>query len=204
MDAIATWTHKEKAIDREKFERLLRDTSRQAYSFAYRLTGNAAEAEDLVQDTFIRAYRFFDKYDQSLAFSAWLYRIMANAHIDHLRKKKRIKTTSLDQPNAEGSSTWDFAGTDLESETEILATTLEEPIQDALNEMNSEFRTAVLLADVEGLAYEEIAEVMNTSVGTVRSRIHRGRKQLRRLLSKSKSKPFKGYISQFLPGGDRR
>jgi RNA polymerase sigma-70 factor (ECF subfamily) len=164
------------------FERLLQQTSRQAYALAYRLTGNAAEAEDLVQDTYIRAFRFFHRYDQSLSFTSWLYRIMANTHIDTMRRKVRFKLTSIDQTGANGTTTWDFADPEPTAEKAMLDGAVGDKIQDALNAMTPEFRTAVVLADVEGMAYEEIADAMNTSVGTVRSRIHRGRKQIRRHL----------------------
>jgi RNA polymerase sigma-70 factor (ECF subfamily) len=167
---------------RARFESLMRCTHRQAYSLAFRLTGNASEAEDLCQETFLRAYRFFHKYDAALPFTSWLYRIMTNAHIDSVRRKGRLKLTSLDQMGPDGSGTWDVPDVDSSPDRAMMQDALEEPVQLALTSMTPEFRTAVLLADVEGMAYEEIAEVMKTSVGTVRSRIHRGRKQLKRFL----------------------
>jgi len=167
---------------RARFESLMRCTHRQAYSLAFRLTGNASEAEDLVQETFLRAYRFFHKYDAGLPFTSWLYRIMTNAHIDSVRRKGRLKLTSLDQMGPDGAGTWDVPDKDSSPDRAMMEDALEEPVQLALTSMTPEFRTAVLLADVEGMAYEEIAEVMKTSVGTVRSRIHRGRKQLKRFL----------------------
>lgn len=170
---------------RAQFESLMRSTQRQAYSLAYRLTGNTSEAEDLVQETFLRAFRFFHKYDAGLPFTSWLYRIMTNAHIDSVRRKGRLRLTSLDQMGPEGAGTWDVPDYDSSPDRSMLHDALDEPVQSGLASMTAEFRTAVLLADVEGLAYEEIAEVMKTSVGTVRSRIHRGRKQLRRFLIKA-------------------
>lgn len=168
--------------DRARFESLMHCTHRQAYSLAYRLTGNASEAEDLVQETFLRAYRFFAKYDASLPFTSWLYRIMTNAHIDSVRRRGRLRTMSLDQAGPEGSSTWDLPDLEASPDRAMMESTLDENVQTALTCMTAEFRTAVLLADVEGMAYEEIAEIMKTSVGTVRSRIHRGRKQLKRFM----------------------
>jgi RNA polymerase sigma-70 factor (ECF subfamily) len=167
---------------REHFEGLLRGSYRQAYNLAYRLTGNGAEAEDLVQETFLRAFRFFHRYNEDLPFANWLYRIMCNAHIDSVRRRKRIKTMSLEQPVGNGSSTWEIPDPDASPDRDLLDSTMDEHVQSSLLEMNAEFRTAVLLADVEGLAYEEVAAIMGTSVGTVRSRIHRGRKQLRKML----------------------
>ena len=182
ISAIATTAA---TVDKAQFENLMRSTHRQAFSLAYRLTGNASEAEDLVQETYLRAFRFFHKYDVSLPFSSWLYRIMTNAHIDSVRRKGRLKLTSLDQMGPDGAGTWDIPDMDSSPDRTMMHETLDEPVQKALVSMTPEFRTAVLLADVEGMAYEEIAEVMKTSVGTVRSRIHRGRKQLKRQLMKS-------------------
>jgi len=176
QDRISTREH------RARFESLMRCTHRQAYSLAYRLTGNASEAEDLVQETYLRAFRFFHKYDAALPFTSWLYRIMTNAHIDSVRRRGRLRLTSLDQMGPEGAGTWDVPDGDSSPDKAMMEEALDEPVQLALTSMTPEFRTAVLLADVEGMAYEEIAEVMKTSVGTVRSRIHRGRKQLKRFL----------------------
>jgi RNA polymerase sigma-70 factor, ECF subfamily len=164
-----------------QFEALLRDNYRHVYGFAYRLTGSVADAEDLVQETFLRAYRFFHRFDASLSFRSWVYRIMVNAHIDLARRKGRIRTLSID---ASEDSTWDLPDCSLSPESQLLHGAMGEPMQRALQAMNPEFRTAVLLSDVEGMAYEEVAEIMKTSVGTVRSRIHRGRKQVRDFLQK--------------------
>jgi RNA polymerase sigma-70 factor (ECF subfamily) len=175
-----------------RFEHHVRQTHRQAYTLAYRLTGNRAEAEDLVQEAFLRAFRFFHRYDEALPFSSWLYRILSNAHIDMVRRRGRLKLSSLDQEGPEGTSTWEFADATALPDRDVMFHALEAPIQDAVNTMTAEFRTAVLLSDIEGLAYEEIAEIMGTSVGTVRSRIHRGRKQIRRYLERHHPQSFGG------------
>lgn len=187
---------KGKAIDasqrRTLFESLMEQTQRQAYSLAYRLTGNPSEAEDLCQETYIRAYRFFHRYDESLPFANWLYRIMSNAHIDLMRRKGRLKTTSLEQNTPSGVTTIEVPDYDSSPDKAVLEDAMGEHLQNALQTMTPEFRTAVLLADVEGMAYEEIADAMKTSVGTVRSRIHRGRKQLRRYLLRHAPKTYGG------------
>lgn len=175
----------------EAFEALLKKSYRQAYSLAARLTGNAAEAEDLVQETFLRAFRFFHRYDDSLPFTNWLYRIMSNAHIDGVRRKGRLRTTSLEQPGTNGLATIELPDHTNSPDRDLWNRSMDEHVQAGLVQMTSEFRTAVLLADVEGMAYEEIAEVMGTSVGTVRSRIHRGRKQLRNFLMKRCPKTYR-------------
>ncbi len=176
----------------EAFEAQLRKSYRQAYSLATRLTGNAAEAEDLVQETFLRAFRFFHRYDDSLPFTNWLYRIMSNAHIDGVRRKGRLRTTSLEQPGANGLATIEVPDLTSSPDRDLWNRSMDEHVQAGLGQMTSEFRTAVLLADVEGMAYEEIADVMGTSVGTVRSRIHRGRKQLRNFLMRRCPQTFGG------------
>lgn len=177
----------EDEIQRE-FDELVRRYYRQAYNLAYRLTGNAADAEDLVQDAFLRAYRFFDRYDRSMPFMNWFSRIMINLYIDEYRRHKRLKTVSLDEPlqteDGEEGATLDIPDPGL-SPLEIA---LDQEYVDAINEglqhLAPDFRTAVILADIQGHSYEEIAEMMGTSIGTVRSRIHRGRKQLRDYLMK--------------------
>ncbi|MCE9559604.1 MAG: sigma-70 family RNA polymerase sigma factor [Armatimonadetes bacterium] len=170
------------AENKHLFEGLMRDSYRQALNLGYRLTGNMTEAEDLVQESYVRAFRFFHRYDRGLSFSSWLYRIITNVHIDQLRRKSRIKTTSLDHSGTEGNTAWDIADEQASPEQSMMQSQLEEPLQLALRAMTPEFRIAVMLADVEGMAYEEIAEIMKISVGTVRSRIHRGRKQLKERL----------------------
>ena len=178
------------------FESLLKDSYKQAYGLAYRLTGNVAEAEDLVQESFLRAYRFFHRYDESLPFTSWLYRIMTNAHIDMVRKRGRLKTTSLEASGTDGNTTWDLPDTEAGPDRLMLSQALDEPVQKALTSMTPEFRTAVLLADVEGLPYEEVADIMRTSVGTVRSRIHRGRKQIRTYLLKHAPKTYRSFCDE--------
>lgn len=176
--------------ERSHFEGLVSRTQKQAYGLAYRLTGNAAEAEDLVQESYLRAYRFFHRYDPSLPFTSWLYRIMTNAHVDGVRRKNRLKTTSLEQAGVDGMTVWELPDMQPAPDRVMLDQSLDEHIQKALIAMTPEFRTAVLLADVEGMAYDEIADVMKTSVGTVRSRIHRGRRQLRNHLIRHSPKVY--------------
>ena len=177
------------------FERLMRDSYRQAYSVAYRLTGDSADAEDLVQEAFIRAYRFFHRYDDKLPFSSWMYRIIANAHIDLIRRRGKIKTSSLDHSGVDGQQAMEVADHTYVPGTEMINGSFSENVQAGLNQMNPEFRLAVVLADIEGLSYEEVAEIMETSVGTVRSRIHRGRVQLRTFLLKNAPESYGRYTN---------
>jgi len=178
----------EDEIQRE-FDELVRRYYRQAYNLAYRLTGNAADAEDLVQDAFLRAYRFFDRYDRSLPFMNWFSRILTNLYIDEYRRRGRLKTVSLDEPlqteeGEEGPSVLDLPDPGLSPLEIAMNQEYIDAIHEGLQQLAPEFRTAVVLADIQGHSYEEIAEIMGTSIGTVRSRIHRGRKQLRDYLLK--------------------
>lgn len=170
--------------DQAEFDRRMRDSYRQVYALAMRLTGQPSDAEDLVQEAYIRAFRFFHRYDPSLPFHSWMYRILTNVHIDQNRRKGKIRASSLDSSGADGQSAWEVADETSSPEMVILHDQLDDALQLGLMAMSPEFRTAVVLADVEGLAYEEIAEIMKTSIGTVRSRIHRGRRQMRKFLQR--------------------
>lgn len=173
--------------DRKEFDRLVHKCHRQAYNIAYRMTGNHADAEDLTQETFLRAYRFFDRYNRDLPFENWLYRIMSRVFIDEIRKRPKIKTQSLDQPLVSDSGgdmniVLEIPDSMFDPEARMMTASLDEGLQNALNTLPEDFRISVILSDVEGLSYEEIAEAMNCSLGTVRSRLHRGRKLLRQRL----------------------
>ena len=170
--------------ERTEFDALVQRHHRQAYNVAYRMTGNRSDAEDLTQETFLRAFRFFDRYNREMPFDNWLYRIMTRVFIDTLRRRPKIKSLSLDAPlnsGDSGDSDVFLEVPDYEADPErmMLTDSLDEPLQRALVALPEEFRLAVILADIEGLSYEEIAEVMGCTVGTVRSRLHRGRKRLR-------------------------
>ena len=172
--------------DRREFDVLVARCHRHAYNIAYRLAGNHADAEDLTQEAFLRAYRFFDRYDRQMPFENWLYRIISNVFIDEVRRRPKVKPHSLDQP-LPGSSPASEIRLELPDpganpETMLLHHELDEPLQHALNALPHDFRQAVILADVQGLSYEEIAAVMGCSLGTVRSRLHRGRKLMRNKL----------------------
>ena len=176
--AVGEATHSE-------FEKLVERTQRQAYNMAYRMTGNRDDAEDLTQEAYLRAYRSFDKYNRALPFENWFFRILSNLFVDGLRRKPKQAALSLDQPMGDaGDGDYLLEVADQESDPELLLLkdVVDEKIQCALARLPKDFRTAVLLCDVKGLSYEEIAVVMHTSIGTVRSRIHRGRKLLRKYM----------------------
>ncbi|NLN76088.1 MAG: sigma-70 family RNA polymerase sigma factor [Armatimonadetes bacterium] len=186
MELVDTIIEGARDEDRREFDRLVERYHKQAYNVAYRMAGNHADAEDLTQEAFIRAFRFFGQYRRELPFDSWLYKIMSNVFIDRLRRKPKAHIRSLEQPvqTSEGEAQFDVADTARGPEEVVLAMEVDGRIQAALEELPETFRITVIYADIEGLSYEEIAEATKTNIGTVRSRLHRGRRLLRDKLKK--------------------
>ncbi|WP_181896890.1 sigma-70 family RNA polymerase sigma factor [Corynebacterium senegalense] len=157
----------------------------QLYGGALRMTRNPQDAEDLVQETYLKAFNAFDSFKQGTNLKAWLYRIMTNTYINSYRKKQRrpLETSADEITDHQLYTSSSHESTGLESaEVEALKSMPNSRISEALNALNEDYRMVVYYADVEGLAYKEIAEVMDIPLGTVMSRLHRGRKQLREML----------------------
>lgn len=154
----------------------------QLYGGAMRLTRNPQDAEDLIQETYLKAYKNFDSFKQGTNLKAWLYRIMTNTYINSYRKAKRrpAESSADDLSDFQLYTTAGHDSTGLESaEVEALKLMPDSAISEAMNDLPEDYRMVVYYADVVGLAYKEIAEIMDTPLGTVMSRLHRGRKLLR-------------------------
>jgi len=151
------------------------------YNTAYRMTRNAEDAQDLVQETYFKAYRYFDKFEAGTNLKAWIFRIMKNTFINTYRKKQRTP------PQSDFADIEELYESLISEETtrkiknpeqELLANVLDEDVKRALDVLPADYRMAVILADLEGFSYKEIAEILEVPLGTVMSRLYRGRKLL--------------------------
>ncbi|MDQ3022591.1 MAG: sigma-70 family RNA polymerase sigma factor [Bacteroidota bacterium] len=153
------------------------------HNYAYKITGNQLDADDLLQETFLRAFRFFDKFERGTNCKAWLFRIMKNLFINKYRKNQK-EPGKVDYGEIENffdnirSDKMD--STDLQEK--VFSNLLDDDLTIALNSLQDDFKTVVILCDLEGLSYEEIADFVQCPIGTVRSRLHRGRKMLQQKL----------------------
>ncbi len=153
------------------------------HNYAYKITGNQLDADDLLQETFLRAFRFFDKFEKGTNCKAWLFRIMKNLFINKYRKNQK-EPGKVDYGEIENFfdniRSEKLDSTDLQEK--VFSNLLDDDMTNALNSLQDDFKTVVILCDLEGLSYEEIADFVQCPIGTVRSRLHRGRKMLQQKL----------------------
>ena len=170
FDATAAWTP-------PTWEEVVHEHSARVYRLAYRLTGNLHDAEDLTQEVFVRVFRSLSTYTPG-TFEGWLHRITTNLFLDQVRRKKRIRFDALADDASER-----LPGREPDPSRAYDDAHLDDDVQRALDALQPDFRAAVVLCDIEGLSYEEVAATLGIKLGTVRSRIHRGRSQLRAALA---------------------
>jgi RNA polymerase sigma-70 factor, ECF subfamily len=173
---------------REFLEDAIERYGKATYNFAHRLTRNEADARDLTQEAFIRVFRAWRSFKPGTSFLSWIYRIVTNLHRDELRRRKGRYPEEIPQDNDPQyfTSGRPLAVAPIEEYVEAY---LSEPMSRALDGLSTEQRQIVLLADVEGFSYQEIGEIVGCSIGTVRSRLHRARGQLRKLVNRYMASP---------------
>jgi len=167
-----------------RYEAIVQRYARHVYNIAYRMVGNEADARDLSQEAFLRVYRALRRVEPGAPLESWLYRIVNNLYIDLLRKRPRGRIESLDVPveTPRGEVLREFADIGSAPEAILEREQLDGAIQRALGTLSEELRLVVVLSDIEGLAYEEIAAILRVPLGTVKSRLHRARQILQERL----------------------
>ena len=173
--------------DQANFEQDAMQYARQLYSAAMRMTRNPSDAEDLVQETFLKAYRAYHTFEEGTNLKAWLYRILTNTYINKYRKDSR-RPSEVDLGSVEDLYLYRNIGSEESAEAarsteeRVLDGLVESDIKSAVEELPENFRMPVLLADLEGFSYKEIADILDIPIGTVMSRLHRGRKAMEKSL----------------------
>ena len=164
--------------DADRIQALVREHQASIYRVAYRLCGTREDAEDLLQETLLEAYKAFGRFTPGTHFDRWIFRIMRNTFIDRLRCKPRVQCESLDAPIKTESRT--LAAREIvdqanQPDLRLMARMLDGPIQDALDALPPDYRIVVVLSDIQQMTYQEISRTLGCPIGTVRSRLHRGR-----------------------------
>lgn len=180
--------------DRESFEQLVRLYENKVFTIAYRLMGNHADAADLAQDAFIKIYQALPNFRGDSSFSTWIYHITVNVCRDELRKRQRRPTVSLDETTGENNITYEIRSTAPGPEEMLDQNETQVMIQQCLNTLSDDYRSILVMREIQELSYEEIAETLGCSLGTVKSRLSRARQALKEKLSKQ-MEPLAPYTS---------
>jgi len=179
-----------------RFRGLMNETYKKVYNLAYRLSGDRSDAEDLTQEAFFRAYRSFDSYEGDKPFENWIFRIVTRLYLDLIRsRKRRVQALSYDAPIS-NDKTDDQVHLQAQDdnpnpEQALFMRSVSEDLAAALNALKPDQRTLVLLADVEQIGYQDIAEILGIPMGTVRSRLHRAHKKMKSILESRKATQMK-------------
>jgi RNA polymerase sigma-70 factor, ECF subfamily len=194
---MATHTVSMSAAEEARFNELMEATYRKVFNMAYRLVGNRPDAEDLTQEAYYRAYRSFEDYEGDRPFENWIFRIVTRLFLDLLRnRRRRVKAVSYDTPlQREGGDDnlfFDMPDERPNPEQHMLSGSMSENLQKTLNSLSAEQRLLVTLADIEGLPYKDIAEMLGKPVGTIRSRLHRTHKLMRQRLERFEKEQHHG------------
>ncbi len=181
---LESGSNKDQRTHRREFERLVEQCQHDLFNAALRMAGNHADAEDVAQEALVKAYLAFDQFEAGTNFRAWLLRIVTNTYINEFRRRRRQPDfTAWDSLAREDLNKLADDGHEPAPGEDLLARALDLEIEEALAELPEAFREAVVLCDIHGLAYNEIAEALDIPIGTVRSRIARGRSQLQSMLA---------------------
>lgn len=176
-------------LELSRFQSMMSDTRRRAYSMALQLTRNPSDAEDLMQDTYVKAWRGFDSYIPGRPFLNWLLRIMQRAYLDSRRRDNPIRKAeslnSMISPSDGEVQELPIPDNSPAPDEEVLHQEFRAELHSALDQLPEVYREAIVMCDLDGMSYSEIADLQSTTIGTVRSRIHRGRKLLRDIVIKN-------------------
>jgi len=169
--------------DREAFRELVQLYKDKMYHLAYRMLSNKQEAEDVVQETFLRVYTNLNRYDDTHKFSTWIYRIATNLCIDRLRKRKGTLSLDAENPEGEGIDGYDMlSSSDPLPEQQLVLSETQQLIRDAIEKLPAKYKSIVILRYLHDMSLQEISNVLNMPVTTIKTRVHRGREALRKKL----------------------
>lgn len=184
-----------KSGDVESFERLVKTYQKMAYNVAYRIMGNEEDAKDMTQEALIKVYKNIKGFRMDASFSTWLYRIVMNTCKDELRKKK-MKVISIDQPidTGDGQMQMDIEDTGLHPDEILISRETQTEVHEALQNVSEKNRIVVVLRDIKGFSYSEISDIIDVPVGTIKSRISRGRQELKAVLMNKRKKSIRGVL----------